>query len=93
VRGRPDSNSHSNADADTHALGYTNTNTNCNSDPDTNSNSKPYSNARSALGADINSSARIDLYFVKRDFYMECWQRPDRLLASCRQLTRCLRYF
>ena len=79
-----DANCHTNTDSDRYS--YTNGHT------DTNPNANCYSRYRCC--GDVEPATGVDLYFVKRDFYLERWKR-DRLLSFRRQFAtwrRCLQF-
>ena len=90
---------HTNADANCHTYtdsdrySYTNAYCYTNGHADTNPNANCYANTDAdyrCCGYD-QPAAGVDLYFVKRDFYLERGQR-DRLFPFRRQLTKWRRY-
>ena len=87
---------HAHSDCRTHAHTYSNCNayTYARAHAYTNCNSYTYTYANSCTdrtGGDAESATGVDLYFVKRDFYLERRQR-DRLLSFRRQFATLGRY-
>src|SRR5438067_6079581 len=83
---------HSHADANCHTYTDSDRYSYTNGHADTNPNANCYSRYRCC--GDVEPATGVDLYFVKRDFYLERWKR-DRLLSFRRQFAtwrRCLQF-